>query len=46
MIGAPGTNAAISAVEFEFTDTPLGATELVAVITHRTVFPTSLAIRT
>jgi hypothetical protein len=39
IVGAPGTVAATEAVEFEFADT--AATELVAVTTHRIVFPAS-----
>jgi hypothetical protein len=35
IVGAPGAIAATAAVEFEFADTPPGATELVAVTTHR-----------
>jgi hypothetical protein len=46
IVGAPGTVAATEAVEFEFADTPLGATELVAVTTQRIVFPTSAATST
>ena len=46
IVGAPGTIAATEAVEFEFADTPLGATELVAVTTQRIVLPTSAATNT
>ena len=46
IVGAPGTAAATVAVEFEFAETPPGATELVAVTTQRIVFPTSAATRT
>jgi hypothetical protein len=46
IVGAPGTTAATEAVEFEFADTPPGATELVAVTTQRIVFPASAATST
>jgi hypothetical protein len=46
IVGAPGTVAATEAVEFEFADTPPGATELVAVTTQRIVFPASAATST
>jgi hypothetical protein len=46
IVGAPGPAAATVAVEFEFAETPPGATELVAVTTQRIVFPTSAATST
>jgi hypothetical protein len=40
IVGASGTFATTEDVAFELADTPLGATELVAVTTHRIVVPT------
>ena len=40
IVGASGTFATTVDVELEFADTPPGATEFVAVTTHRMVVPT------